>query len=87
MLATRLILSQLNKIYLCVIKWSRVFYIETGILVYCLVYLEDILVASSRELHFFPSQLKFALTTTQKQCNIKCCHSKNEIVFCFSDKT
>ena len=87
MLATRLILSQLNKIYLCVIKWSRVFYIETGILVYCLVYLEDILIASSRELHFFPSQLKFALTTTQKQCNIKCCHSQNEIVFCFSDKT
>ena len=41
MLATRLILSQLNKIYVCVIKWSRMFYIETGILVYCLVYLED----------------------------------------------
>ena len=53
MLATRLILSQLNKIYLCVIKWSRVFYIETGVLMYCLVYLEDILVASNRELHFF----------------------------------
>ena len=87
MLATRLILSQLNKIYLCAIKLSRVFYIETGILVYCLVYLEYMLVASSRELHFFPSQLKFALPTTQKQCNIKCCHSKNEIVFCFSDKT
>ena len=63
---------------LCVIKWSSVFYIETGILVYCLVYLEDILVASSREIHFFPSQSKFALTTSQKQCNIKCC--QNEIV-------
>ena len=87
MLATRLILSQLNEIYLCVIKWSRVLHIETGIIVYCLIYLEDIFVASRRELHFFPSQLKFALTTTKKQCNMKCCHSQNEIVFCFSDKT
>ena len=58
MLATRLILSQLNKIYLCVIKWSRVFYIETGILVYCLVYLEYKLVASSRKLHLFPKPIK-----------------------------
>ena len=83
MLATRLVLSQLNKIYLCVIKWSGVFYFETGILGYCLVYLEDILIASSRKLHFFPSQLKFALTATQKQCNIKCCHCQNEIVLFF----
>ena len=34
------------------------FYIETSISVYCLVYLEDMLVASGRELHFFPKPIK-----------------------------
>ena len=52
-MATRLTLSQLNKIYLCVVKWSRVFYIETGILGYYLVYLGDILDNATAKMKLF----------------------------------